>query len=98
MSSKVNRRRVLQGLAVAPLAARGWWAEAAEAGRMLFVGTQTKGSSKGIYAYKWDAAKGEIELIGLAAETESPTFLAVSPNGKYLYAANEVDSFHGVKG
>ena len=98
MSSNTNRRKVLQGLAVAPLAARAWWAEAAEAASALFVGTQTKGSSKGIYAYKWDAAKGEIKLIGLAAETEYPTFLALSPNAKYLYAANEVDSFHGVTG
>jgi len=96
----VNRRKVLQGLVVAPLAARAWWTEAAEhdGGHTLFVGTQSKASSKGIYVYRWDAAKGEIELIGLAAETESPTFLALSPNKKYLYAANEVDTFNGVKG
>jgi 6-phosphogluconolactonase len=100
MTSRVDRRKVLQGLAVAPLAARGWWTEAAEGGRgsTLFVGTQTKGSSKGIYAYRWDAAKGEIALIGLAAETEYPTFLALSPDAKYLYAANEVDNFQGTKG
>src|SRR5271170_6966865 len=103
MNSKMNRRKVLQGLAVAPLTARGWmgWmAEAAEhsGGSMLFVGTQTKESSKGIYAYRWDAAKGEIGLIGLAAETPNPTFLALSANAKYLYAANEVDSFNGTKG
>src|SRR5271165_7047011 len=98
MTSKVNRRKALQGLAVAPLAARGWWADAAEASSTLFVGTQTKGGSKGIYAYRWDAAKGELKLIGLAAEAEYPTFLAVPPGGKYLYAANEVDSFNGVKG
>jgi 6-phosphogluconolactonase len=100
MTSKVNRRKVLQGLAVAPLAARGWWAEAAKTGggNTLFVGTQTKESSKGIYAYRWDAAKGEIALIGLAVATEYPTFLALSPDAKYLYAANEVDSFEGIKG
>ena len=84
MTSKVNRRKVLKGLAVAPLAARGWWAEAAKTGggNTLFVGTQTKESSKGIYAYRWDAAKGEITLIGLAAETEYPTFLALSPDAE----------------
>jgi 6-phosphogluconolactonase len=99
MSAKVGRRKVLQGLAVAPLAARVWWAEAREQrGSTLFVGTQTRGSSKGIYAYRWDAAKGSLELLGLAAETPSPTFLAVSPDKKYLYAANEVDTFNGIKG
>jgi len=100
MTRKVNRRKVLQGLAVAPLAAQAWWNGMAEKGgeSTLFVGTQTTGGSKGIYAYRWDAAKGEIAQIGLAAQTESPTFLALSPNKKYLYAANEVDTFNGMKG
>ena len=93
MSLRVSRRKVLWGLAAAPIAMRAWAAERG-GNNVLFVGTQTKESSKGIYAYRWDAAKGEIELIGLAAETENPTFLAVSPDGKYLYAANEVDTFH----
>ena len=98
--TNVDRRKVLQGLAVAPFAARAWWAEAAEAGsgRTLFVGTQTGAASKGIYSGKWDAAKGEPGPLGLAAATENPTFLAVSPDAKYLYAANEVDSFNGAKG
>ncbi len=100
MKSRVNRRQVIQGLAVAPMAARAWMAEAAaqSSAATLFVGTQTKGGSKGIYAYRWDGAEGEAKLIGLAAETENPTFLALSPDAKYLYAANEVDSFHGVAG
>jgi len=100
MNSKVSRRKVLQGLAVAPFVARTWWRGMAEQSSVstLFVGTQTQGGSKGIYAYRWDAAKGQIELIGLAAETENPTFLAVSPDAKYLYAANEVDSFQRQKG
>jgi len=76
---------------------RSW---AAERGgqNVLFVGTQTQSGSKGIYACRWDAAKGEIERIGVAAETENPTFLALSPNAKYLYAANETESFQGQKG
>jgi 6-phosphogluconolactonase len=107
MSSKVSRRNVLQGIAVAPVAGWAWWRSMAEQGgeSTLFVGTQTKGGSKGIYAYRWDAAKGEIALIGLAAETEYPTFLALSRDAKYLYAAkkylyvaNEVDTFNGVQG
>jgi 6-phosphogluconolactonase len=100
MNPLVSRREAIRGLAAAPIAMRAWAAAAAEGkgGNVLFVGTQTKESSKGIYAYRWDAAKGEIELIGLAAETEYPTFLALSPDAKYLYAANEVDSFQGQKG
>ena len=100
MSSKVSRRKVLQGLAAAPIAMRAWVSSAGEkrGEYMLFVGTQTQGGSKGIYAYRWDAAKGDLELVGLAAETPYPTFLAMSPDKKYLYAANEVDEFQGQKG
>jgi 6-phosphogluconolactonase len=100
MNSNVSRRKVLKGFVTAPLAARAWWRGMAEhnGANTLFVGTQTKGSSKGIYAYRWPAEKGEIELIGLAAETENPTFLALSPDAKFLYAANEVASFQSQKG
>ncbi|HTA86887.1 MAG TPA: lactonase family protein [Silvibacterium sp.] len=100
MAMKVDRRKVIQGLAVSTFASRAWWAEAAEAGsgKTLFVGTQTGTASKGTYSCKWDPAKGELGLLGLAAEAENPTFLALSPDAKYLYAANEVDSFNGTKG
>jgi 6-phosphogluconolactonase len=97
MNFKISRRNVLRGLAAAPLAMR-WCAAERGDKNVLFVGTQTKESSKGIYACRWDGAKGEIELIGLAAETENPTFIALSPDAKYLYAANEVESFQGQKG
>jgi 6-phosphogluconolactonase len=95
-----SRRKALKGLAIAPLAARAWLAEASEAksSRTLFVGTQTAAGSKGIYSYKWDPAKGELEALGVAAAAENPTFLALSPDGKYMYAANELDSFQGKKG
>src|ERR1051325_7345483 len=33
----------------------------------------------------------------LAAETTNPTFLAVHPNQRFLYAANETDKFGGKK-
>jgi 6-phosphogluconolactonase len=97
---KVDRRKVIQGLAVSTFASRAWWAEAAEAGsgKTLFAGTQTGPASKGIYSCKWDPAKGALGPLGLAAEAENPTFLALSPDAKYLYAANEVDSFNGTKG
>jgi 6-phosphogluconolactonase len=100
MAMKVDRRKVIQVLAVSTFASRAWWAEAAEAGsgETLFVGTQTGPASKGIYSCKWDPAKGALGLLGLAAEAENPTFLALSPDAKYLYAANEVDSFNGTKG
>jgi 6-phosphogluconolactonase len=62
---------------------------------IMFVGTYTKAPSKGIYAYRFQAATGEITPLGtagLAAETENPSFLAVHPNQRFLYAVNEVNA------
>jgi len=66
---------------------------------IAYVGTYTaKTSSKGIYAYRFDPEKGQLTSIGVAAETADPSFLAVHPNGKYLYAVNEISTFNGGAG
>jgi len=63
---------------------------AAKGDCLAFVGTYTtKTNSKGIYAFRYDAATGQLTSLGVAAETTDPSFLAVHPNGKYLYAVNE---------
>jgi len=57
---------------------------------LVFVGTYTtKTESKGIYAYGFDADTGKLTPKGVAAETPDPSWVAVHPGGKYLYAANE---------
>lgn len=69
---------------------------AANAGKYLvYVGTYTNGASKGIYAYRFDSATGKTESLGLAAETAEPSFLAVAPNRRFLYAANETQKYDG---
>jgi 6-phosphogluconolactonase len=69
---------------------------AAKGQYIAYVGTYTsKTDSKGIYAYRFDSEKGQLTSIGLAAETTDPSFLAVHPNGKYLYAVNEIGNFNG---
>ena len=55
-----------------------------------FVGTYTtKTQSKGIYAYRYDATSGKLTELGVAAETPDPSFVAIHPSGKFLYAVNE---------
>ena len=102
--NRVSRRGFLQGAsAVASVVGLGGvsslFAEAPGApGHMMFLGTQTdKGDSKGIYAYRWNSANGSLEKIGLAAEVQMPTFLTLSPNRKFLFAANETETFMGEK-
>jgi len=64
---------------------------------LVYVGTYTEegSTSKGIYAYRYDAATHEITPLGLAAETTNPSFLALHPNGRFLYAVNEVQNYKG---
>src|SRR5215471_3772898 len=60
----------------------------------LYAGTSTNhGTSKGIYAYRYDSTNGKTEPLGLAAESTSPSFLAVDPNHRFLYSVNEVSNF-----
>jgi 6-phosphogluconolactonase len=64
---------------------------------LFYVGTYTEegSKSKGIYAYRFDADTGQIKPLGLAAETTNPSFVALHPNGRFLYAVNEVQNYKG---
>ena len=64
---------------------------------LMYVGTYTGPDSKGIYAYRFDAATGEATPLGLVAETANPSFLAIDPAQRFLYAANEVSDYQDQK-
>jgi 6-phosphogluconolactonase len=61
----------------------------------VYVGTFTNQKSKGIYAWRFHPESGALTSIGLVAETPSPSFLAVHPNGRFLYAVNEIENYQG---
>jgi 6-phosphogluconolactonase len=58
-----------------------------------YIGTYTRGESKGIYSFILDTGAGTLTPEGLAAETPNPSFLAIHPSGRYLYACGELDRF-----
>jgi 6-phosphogluconolactonase len=64
---------------------------------LVYVGTYTQegSTSKGIYAYRYDADSGQVTALGLAAETTNPSFLALHPSGRFLFAVNEVQNYNG---
>lgn len=64
---------------------------------LVYIGTYTSKGSKGIYLCELDMKTGDLTLKGDVATTPNPTFLALSPNHKVLYAANEIDNFQGAK-
>ena len=62
----------------------------AQAGDLTFyVGTGGGGDSKGIYKCTLDSDTGKLGPITLAAEAQSPSFLALTPDGKFMYAASD---------
>ena len=63
----------------------------------VYVGTYTRGASKGIYQYEMDAASGILSPLGLAVETANPSFLALHPKENFLYSVGELDEFRGEK-
>ncbi|HUI75837.1 MAG TPA: lactonase family protein [Candidatus Acidoferrum sp.] len=99
---KITRRAFLVFAVLAPLSASFSVPTTARPPEknnyFVYVGTYTeKTQSKGIYEYRFDAASGSISSAGVAAETVNPSFLAVHPSGKYLYAVNEAAITDGDK-
>ncbi|MGQ9585379.1 MAG: lactonase family protein [Anaerolineae bacterium] len=65
---------------------------------VVYVGTYTTGSystgtSEGIYIYRLNVSSGALDFVGKATGIENPTHLAVDPQNRFLYAANETEYF-----
>jgi 6-phosphogluconolactonase len=82
---------VLVGLGGLSFAAPGQVASSSERDLLVYFGTYTGAKSKGIYVSHLDLKSGALSPPQLAAETISPSFLAIHPESGFLYAVNEVD-------
>ncbi|AFK03143.1 protein of unknown function DUF2394 [Emticicia oligotrophica DSM 17448] len=56
----------------------------------LLVGTYTRKNSEGIYVYKFNLNTGDFSRVSVASGIKNPSFLAVSPNQKFVYAVSEI--------
>ena len=70
---------------------------ASEALLSFYVGTYTDGESRGIYRFTLDPVSGAASDPVLAVAAENPSFLALHPNGRFLYAVGERGDFQGEK-
>jgi 6-phosphogluconolactonase len=62
----------------------------------VYIGTYTNtGKSQGIYSYRFDSKTGKLQPEGLAGQATNPSFVAIHPNRKYLYAVSEVSTMNG---
>ena len=64
---------------------------------LLYVGTYTSGKSEGIYLYRFSLSSGELKHVTTTKGVKDPSFLAVSPNRRFLYSVNEVEEFENKK-
>jgi len=55
----------------------------------VYVGTYTGAKSKGIYQVRLDLATGALGEPELAGEVANPSFLAIHPTNKFVYAVSE---------
>jgi len=87
------------GVAYAPhsMATEANAARNKEATLRVYFGTYTRGQSQGIYTSQIDLQSGTLSPAVLAAETVNPSFLAIHPNRKFLYAVGEISDFEGRK-
>ncbi len=58
----------------------------------FYIGTYTNGESQGIYRSALNVATGELSQPHLVAELKNPSFLAIHPTERVLYAISEVAS------
>ncbi len=65
---------------------------------LVYVGTYTgeeDESVEGIYIYRMNPETGDLKSTGGVSGIVNPTFLALDPENRYLYAVNEVDDVEG---
>ena len=94
MSIEFASRCVLDLTACLSLLSGCCLAGACSAGELdVWIGTTTpkNGPSKGIYHTKLNTENGEVTQPRLAAEINSPGFLALHPSGEVLYSTGTID-------
>lgn len=60
---------------------------------LVYIGTYTGPTSKGIYFFRFNSATGQTTEPQLAAATKNPSYLAADRSGHFLYAVNEVSDY-----
>lgn len=96
MPGMPNTLKRIAGLAGAGLLGLGSTAFPAE--MLVFFGTYTGGKSEGIYLSQFNSRSGALSEPRLVATTPSPSFLAFHPDGRRLYAVNELGETDGRPG
>jgi 6-phosphogluconolactonase len=64
---------------------------------LVYIGTYTRGDSEGIYVLRLNSETGELTPVTTVSGVKNPSFLAISPDQKFLYSVAEISMFDGQK-
>jgi 6-phosphogluconolactonase len=73
-------------------------------GPIVYAGNYTnlapfaRGRASGIGVYRLDLTSGALDPVGSAVGAYNPTWLTVSPDGRFLYSVDAIPEFEGVPG
>lgn len=104
LSHALGRREVLKvagmsilGLGLPQLSLDQVWGAPSPEDLLVYVGTYTSGRSEGIYLYSLGLSTGELKHVATTKGVKDPSYLALAPRRRHLYAVNEVEEFAGRK-
>jgi 6-phosphogluconolactonase len=83
----------LSTLVVTPLAAASQPQDV-----LVYVGTYTGKGSEGVYVYRMDSSTGALTFVSKTTGLENPSFLAIDPKGRCVYAVREFGGSAGGRG
>ena len=88
-------RREFLALSAAGLVELAWRKKPQPDREMLYVGTYTEsGRTDGVYLVHMDRRSGAMRQVNAMNVGANPSFLAIHPNGRVLYAVNELEKYN----
>jgi 6-phosphogluconolactonase len=82
-------RMLIASLALLAVMVPGAAADPSADTMSVYIGSYAKNSDPGIHHFKLDPASGSLTAAGTTSGVANPSFLAVSPDKKFLYAIGE---------
>lgn len=76
----------------------GQWASDAPAKDLVLIGTYSSGDKEGIYTAELERSTGELKLLATSGHVKNPSFVAIHPSRRFVYAVSEVGDYRDTGG